>query len=134
MQWLLDIAKELFGTPRGFVDRGDPANTDWSPGNLIGDDAWHDLDLSSIVPADTVAVVLRISMVQLLLNNQIDFRKKGHVNFPNVAESRPQAVNRGIQYDKTVACDSNRFIQYRLTTPTWAFLGITLIGWFGPES
>jgi len=134
MQWLIDLIISLIPASPGFVDRGDPVNADWTAVDINGDNNWHDLDVSSIVPDGTTAIVLRCALDTGVVSRLIRFRKKGNVGWPNVAECRVVYPNRIHHYDKVIACDENRFIQYKCNSNTWTVLNLTVAGWFGPES
>lgn len=113
-----------------FVDRGDPAVADWSKLTLTGDSAWHDLDLSSIVPIGTNFVLLRVAMDADNVDKKLSFRKKGHTGEVNIAECRVVVIDLPHHYGKTVAVSADRIIQYRLSTVVWRELLITVAGWY----
>jgi len=52
------ILSSDIGKPPGFEDRGDPAVYDYDKNDLTKDGAWHDLDLSGIVPENAKAVFI----------------------------------------------------------------------------
>lgn len=134
LQWLIDIILELVAAlgylTTAFVNRGDPHSQDWDHATLTFDGAWHDLDLSSIVPINTRAVVLRVAWQATLLPFYINFRRKGNVDWPNVAECRNLVSGIVHHVDKTVAVDSNREIQYKAYITAPSMLLITVAGWW----
>jgi len=141
MQWLINIIYELCKNyidayfaahppGGGFFDRGDPVNQDWNQDDLTFDGAWHDLDLSSIVPVDTKGVVLRVAYQATPLGFYINFRTKGNTNWPNVVECRNVVQGLIRHRDKIVALDSNREIQYKALNATPDLLLITVAGWW----
>ncbi|GAH04535.1 unnamed protein product, partial [marine sediment metagenome] len=77
----------------GFNDRGDPATDDANEGNLTTDGEWHDLDLSSIAPAGTTAVLLRVSVQDDAASSYVVFRKNGNSNSYANALIRTQVAN-----------------------------------------
>ena len=143
MQWFIDMILGLAKTYTdttcaavaggpGFVDRGDPAGPDFQAGDLICNNAWHDMDLSAIVPADSSAVVLRITLIDNLIATGAAFRKKGNINWPNVAYVSLFVNGMVNTVDKIVAVDNDRFCQY-LVNVVPDIIQITVAGWFGPE-
>lgn len=113
-----------------FTDRGDPGSADWSYGNLTGDNTWRDLDLSGIVPEKTSAVILRIGIRSAFATKEIRFRKKGHTGWPNTAECRLVVADKVHHYDKTIAVDVDRKIQYKMNDPAFHTLVITVAAWY----
>jgi len=141
MQWLINIIYELCKTyiddyfaahpsGGGFFDRGDPNSQDWDANDLTWDEAWHDLDLSSIVPVDSTAVVLRVAYTSSQLPFYFHFRKKGNVNWPNVSECRNMVSNKIHHRDKIVAVDSDLKIQYKAYHTIPSLFLITVAGWY----
>jgi hypothetical protein len=111
----------------GFVDRGDPAASDYtalSPGN------WIALDLSGIVPAGAKSVVLRVGIGYTEAGKKIMFRKKGNVNAINISEITTQVANGSITQDVIVACDDNRMIEYKLDIGTIIAEWVIIKGWW----
>lgn len=114
----------------GFVDRGDAAANDFTLADLTADSAYHDLDLSSIVPAGAKAVVLKLAIMDTATTNRILIvRKNGNTNAINIFQTRTQVAN--IYNDTTgiIPCDSSRVIEYSVTTGT-DFAVIHVLGWF----
>ncbi|MBA7685829.1 hypothetical protein ES703_94257 [subsurface metagenome] len=130
MQWLINTIKELIHSQLGFFDRGDPVAADFEAADLVGDNTWRDLDLSAIVPAAAQAVTLRVTMQNTTVLRYIDFRKKSHVGWPNIAYCRLVTASIIHTFDKLVALDSNRFCQYRLNHQDWTALQITVAAWW----
>ncbi len=113
-----------------YADRGDPVNADFTLGDLTTDGTFQDLDLSSIVPAGAVAVDLTVFVSDNAPNSFILFRKKGNSNISAVKTVRTQSALAGNDGGFTVACDSNRVIQYVTTNTTFSIISITVTGWF----
>lgn len=112
-----------------FVDRGDPAVSDWDQDDLTMNNAWHDLDLSAIVPAGAIAVLLLVAFLDDTLNSYLEFRKKGNSNAMNVGVVTATVINVSHQEDILVACDSNRVIEYHATEDLLSVY-ITVRGWW----
>lgn len=113
-----------------FIDRGDPGSPDFTLGDLDANGVWTDLDLGSIVPANAQGVLLRVNFDSPSLVKQIAFRKKGHTHYPNVAYCLLSVAGVLRAYDKTVSLDTDRVIQYRLSTPPITAVQITVAAWY----
>ncbi|MHA1304367.1 MAG: hypothetical protein ACTSPI_11775 [Candidatus Heimdallarchaeaceae archaeon] len=113
-----------------FYDRGDSADWDFNVNDFTKDDSWHDLDLSSIVPEGATAVALRLMINNTSLLSEVHFRKNGQAN-TNSSVIFTQVVGRRFGGDIIVACDSNRFIEYRIASATgWSELYVAVKGWW----
>lgn len=113
-----------------FVDRGNLADFDFEMGDFTIDGAWHDLDLSAIVPsgAKTVAFVCRIRSMNV--NYLVQFKEKGNVNDYNRAWLWTQVamINKGGNFN--CAVDSDRKIQYKVRAGVWSAIDLTIKGWW----
>jgi len=116
-----------------FVNRGDPGAADYTHATLTLDNAWHDLDLSSIVPADATAVLLAVVVKDNAVGSRIKFRTNGNSNIYNVSQCYTTVVDAYTAVDCAVACDSNRIIEYDATTDC-DYISIVVKGWFVPAS
>ena len=126
------IANKKYVDDHGhYVDRGDPATSDFEVGDFTTDAAYHDMDLSSIVPAGAVAVLLMIKLQdEDAAGSWLFFRKNGNTNSSAVAALRTQAVNISNDNTAIVSCDSNRVIEYMAANVTWSVIRITVMGWW----
>lgn len=145
MQWLIDIIKEWvlaqgYATQAwvqaqgylttSFVDRGDPAIEDFNSGDITDDDAWHDMDLSGIVPAGAKAVAISVSMLAVQTGLAFYLRRKGNANAFNVAVGYTQVAYLAKGLDLVVPLDGDRFIQYNAANGNWLVLDVTVKGWW----
>ncbi|GAI56002.1 unnamed protein product, partial [marine sediment metagenome] len=97
MQWLIDIAiaamKAWYADYGGYHDRGEYALADWKLADLTADGAWHTLDASGIVDANTKAIVLRIKAGALEVGKKLRFRYHGSAMLTHTCEVRTQVAN-----------------------------------------
>ena len=112
-----------------YEDRGDPAASDFAVGDLTTDAAWHDLDLSAIVPVNAKAVILYVQ-IQAPAQGSIYFRKNGNVNAVNISRAFIQVANIPIAFDFVVPLDQNRVVEYTATNIAWNTVTIAIKGWF----
>lgn len=120
------------GGGMNFVDRGDPAGLDWTQATLTTDGTWRDLDLSAIVPAGAVAVVLETLIADNSVQLTISYRKKGNVNDRNVSTIYNQVSNFFVHAPSIVPCDTDRKIQYNASNIVWTTIRIVVKGWWIP--
>ncbi len=111
-----------------FVDRGDPSAYDFT--SLTADETWRDLDLSSIVPEDATAVLLRTLFRSGSAADTAQFRENGNSNTINVERMPLGFANSDVYRTAVVAVDSNRIIEYWLTNTTWTTTSIGVAGWW----
>lgn len=112
-----------------YVDRGDPAFPDFSLVQLITDGAWHDLDLSGIVPVGTKFVDISTIMQQALPDATLIYRAKGNTNQQNSLRQQTQASGILISIRGFVLVDTNRVIEYWASNVTWSVMNTTICGW-----
>ena len=114
-----------------YVDRGDPAAADFAVGALTTDGAWHDLDLSSIVPASAKAVIIRAQIEDNAAGSIFAIRKNGNSNIVNNARQVTQVADVSIHITPTIVpVDTNRVIEYFASNTTWTTINIAVCGWF----
>lgn len=111
-------------------DRGDPALVDFAIGDLTADGAWHDLDLSGIVPTDQRFVLLAVVIANSSINRLLQIRKKGNANIPNASIQNIQVANVALSSDCTNPISQDGFLEYNLTAGGWIIINITVKGWW----
>ncbi len=114
---------------KNYVDQGDPSGAHYMTGTFTTDGNWHDLDLSSKVPAGATVVHLLLNMRDNLANVAAEFRKNGNSNAQNIFWQRTQVANISIINDFFLACDANRVIEYRFSNTTWSYIQLQVRGW-----
>ena len=113
-----------------YVDRGDPSADDFTLTDFTTDGTWNDLDLSAIVPVNTVAVHLTCLIWDNAVNSILSFRENGNSNIVNISSLRTQVSGLPVPADLIVKLDADRIIEY--LGSNLAFVGIitTVKGWF----
>lgn len=114
----------------GFQNRGDPFSPDFAVGDLITDNLWHDLDLSSIIGSGSTSVLLRIRIQDGAIGSFIQLRKNGNLNTSNSSVVRIQTANSVNDADFVVACDADRVIEYIASNVTFEILDIIVKAWW----
>lgn len=133
MQWLIDVIKDWINTQgfltSAFVDRGDPAAPDFTDVNFIQDDAWHEIDLSAIVPDNAKAVILTAVTLSDTATSSFTLRKNGNVNDTSVSRILTPLANTAFVADLTCPISTNRKLDYNAQNVTWHVLTLTVKGW-----
>lgn len=112
------------------TERGDPSASDFTDASLTTDGTWRDLDLSSIVPAGAVMVLLRVVVEDDAAESYLQFRKNGNSNSYAVNGVYTQVSGVLIEDSIPVFCDSSRVIEYRGSNLTFTSISIDVIGWY----
>lgn len=118
---------------KGFIDRGDPVNPDWTVGTFTADGAWHNLDCSAIVPEGARAIVFGIYIADNVTEAWFSMRKDGNSNTANANIIRVNVAGATLGNDGTfiVPCSTARVVEYRATNgATFLSLSVWVIGWF----
>jgi len=141
MQWFIDtiyaLAKNYIDAYLAthpslgfFVDRGDPLAWDFTVGDFTDDNAWHDLDLSSIVPAGATSVLVKVNLESLQIEKKFELRRKDNASGYNTLAIWTQFSNVRIGGVFLVPCNANRVIQYLANPATWSLINVNVNGWF----
>jgi hypothetical protein len=125
-----EVDAALLDNRINFVDRGDPENPDFVVGDLSTNGLWYDLDLSSIVPVNTVAVLLVFVITDDAAGKYLQIRKSGSTYARSSAMFRTQVANVSFPGGSIVFVDSNRKVNYRTSNTTFTSIDITVQGWF----
>lgn len=120
-----------YGCPkRCFIDRGDPAAASFSLVNFTTDGAWHDLDLSAIVPAGAKGVAMSVILVNAAVFKNVMFRKKGNANIWNRSLVTIQVATIPISDDIEVPIDTDRKCEYNFVAGGWVAAFVTVKNWW----
>lgn len=108
----------------------DPVAWEFELTGLIEDDAWHDLDLSALLPPSAVSVIMSIEFAASSAGVDIKFRKNGLSNVFDSQQLRNQVANIIIKTQMVVNCDTSRVIEYILDSPNTTIVNIAITGWY----
>jgi len=113
-----------------FVDRGDPADYDYAKEDLTIDGAWHDLDLSAIVPEKAKAVFIAGHLEGPAVDWAIKFRKNGNTN--EIVHGGMETLRAGVERHRSsiIALDDNQVIEYNVDNQAWTTLDLVVKGWW----
>lgn len=116
--------------PLKYVDRGDLDAYDFVTGNFTFNNAWHALDLSSIIPASTKLVMLNVDCSQLLGAALMQFSTNGADSDKNVFSINSYAITQVISNAIPIVPTLNRTIYYKGTACEWPVMNVNITGWF----
>jgi len=113
-----------------YVDRGDPAAADFATGAFTMDGAWHDLDLSAIVPVAGAShlVHFRVTLFDSTAGEALKFRKNGNANTQNIVQTITQEPSKSIDFDVWCMVDANRVMEYNTAFSIMA-ISFVVRGW-----
>lgn len=129
MQWLIDLILNTIRTTGLVVNRGDPAPADFTIGDFTIDGAWHDLNLSAIIPENVNITYVSLIVRATTIGKYVLFRTKGHVNTQNKSRATIQVANVRLDQDIQLFPDNNRIVEYRAITGIDSILDLTIKGW-----
>ena len=92
--------------------------------------SWHELNLSSIVPANAHAVLMQFVLNDDLVNSYGWIRKKGNSGTWNSSEVRTQVANQEVINDITCPIASNGLLEYRFSNVAFTGIRLTVKGWW----
>jgi len=140
MQWFIDT---IFDLAKNYIDaylathpalssvvnRGDNLAWDFTEVDFTKDNAWHDLDLSAIVPAGATWVLLKINLETTAAEKKFELRKKGNTSIYNTLAIWTPFANVRIGGVFLIPCDTNRVIEYYANPATWSTIFVNVNGW-----
>lgn len=115
-----------------YVHRGDPSSADWTQADLTGDDAWHELDISSVVTdEDATMVMFAMSISDNSTNKTLGVRPSENSEDYNVNNFRTYASNIRSYGIGQVVLTEGRKVDYWLSSAVTSAT-ITVAGWWKP--
>lgn len=121
-------------TASKWVNRGLATSADFMYGDLTVDAAWHDLDLSGIVPAGATFVEIQVVAICQVAFNRIEFREKDLTTEYATYECYVQVSMIPIAKRFWIPIDANGMIEYYVTVATWPAIAINVKAWILPGS
>ncbi len=120
---------KILNTGDIFTDRGNVASADFSAGDLTKDGAWHDLDLSGIIPAGTKLVMLRVQIIALATVGVMKVKTKGNAQDVNVDIASMETNGFPENTTLLVVPDADGIVEYWMTNVTYITVLVTVAGW-----
>lgn len=113
-----------------YVDRGNASAWDLQATDLPVGGAWAELDLSAIIPINTVAVQLQVELLDDLVGSLLLLAKSSTGEEFNTSSIRTQVADIGVRADLFVGVTSDRKIKYYRTNVTFTAINLVVRGWF----
>jgi hypothetical protein len=113
-----------------FVSRGDIASADFTQATLNLNANWHDLNISSIVPAAAKAVLVRLYIYATEVNKLLGIRPKGFALGGHYSGLRSQVANTEAESSMVMDLGTGGLLEYYGTDTTLYYAYITILGWF----
>lgn len=115
-----------------YISRGDPVVEvpDYTVASFTKDGAWHDLNLSALVPAGAKIIRVSGSVTDDAVGSLLWLRKKGSASSYTGSTVRTNVANLAADYQFALECDENRVIQYLASNVTWVTIYLTVLGWW----
>jgi hypothetical protein len=88
------------------------------------------LDLSSIIPEGTKAVLIRVEMSDDAANSELMLKQYGYTNNIVCGKALTQVANIPVEQLLIVSVGTDRRLQYRCTNTTWTSIYLTICGWW----
>ncbi|KKM23496.1 hypothetical protein LCGC14_1614660, partial [marine sediment metagenome] len=102
---------------------------DFFAGDLTKDGAWHDLDLSGIIPAGTKRVMLRVQIIALATIGVMKVKTKGNAQDVNVDIASMETNGFPENTTLLVVPDADGIIEYWMSNVTYLTVIVTVAGW-----
>jgi len=135
MQWLIDIIAARVSATMGYRDRGNCGGPDHHLATLVRDNAWHDLDLSAIVPDGANCIAFNLRLRAAVTGKTFRLRNKAVTTEEPRAMTSVYPAGLNCWFDMFIGCNADRVIQYRMSTDPWLNVELTVKGWWlGPQS
>ena len=101
-----------------YISRGDVAVADFDKDDLIADNDYHELDLSSLCPVGTKIVRIRVNATWGVADKAIFIRKKGYVNETNIGRWQIPIANHWVDNQQDIDIGEDRIVEYKITIPS----------------
>lgn len=123
----------ILGPVDFYVDRGTASGVDFSLSDFTRDSNWHDLDLSSLVPANTKQVWAVLAVRSTIIGRYCQFKNPDHPGNNNAAQITIQVASNFLVDDIHFQLDANRNVTYLFYSTGWTHIYLTIRGWIRPN-
>lgn len=134
MQWLINLVAEKviaeIGIPPCYIERPTGSVDFEKDTHLITDDAWHELDISSIVGVGAKAVLFHLRGESNDISGCVRLKNKSQAGFATHCTLRLQVAGHPIAGHYVVAVGADRIIEYKIENIVWIMLLLTVKGWW----
>jgi len=114
------------------VYRGNVTEADWEAADLTIDDAYHDLDLSSVVPVGTTHVQMVVQGLSADITMAFQLKEKDSTNAVVARNMNIRVTVKPYMRETWLAVNADRIVEYNSTVGTWLMLRLTVTAWKVP--
>lgn len=111
------------------VTRGNTASADYSSGTLTKDGAWHDLDLSSVVPTEARWVQLQVNISAAAIGRYLLLREKDFAEQYVIHKLYTHAAAFPTDARFWIGINSSGILEYAAAAAAFTDLNITVVAW-----
>lgn len=109
-------------------DEGDTTAVNFALASFTTDGAWHDLDLSRIIPKGVKWVILQVEVKDGAAGSTMLFRKNGNYGAINISSIATQVANVSTYADLMVQVDKDGKIEYKGSNLVFTTINVTVKG------
>lgn len=113
----------------------DVAAPDFTLADFITDATWKDngLDLSAMLPDNTIAVLARIKVVAGSANKSLYLKKNAGASLENRIQATTTSGGSGRSIADPVGIDADKKLDYYASNTAWTNIDVYILGWWvGP--
>lgn len=114
----------------GFVRRVTADPWDFTLLNFLANSAWHTLNCATTVPVGAKAILFNQQCANSVSHKSFYLRYPGDPQWNACPGIITQLANIQITRCNVVACNTDREIEYRLTTGGWTHAYLQILGWW----
>ncbi len=126
----LYVKEYIQETKEMFIARGLRGDYDFVTAAFTADGAYHDLDLSSIIPANTKAILALVQIYDTDVGSWIRFKKKGAGYDMCLSEVSVYNADVDTFEDLIIIPDASQVIEYKVVATGLDYIGFLIKGWW----
>ena len=112
-----------------YVTRAVLEDYDYEHTDLDTDAAWHDLDLTGIIPVEAKVVFIHVKLRAATVGSFIGFKPAGDSAHYGQMQAHINVANKDIHGYFTIPLRGTGIVQYQASNVTWTFLRTIITGW-----
>ena len=122
------LLHQILGKPHFVWRTPEPTSADYTQATLTEDDAFHELDISGIVPANTTAIAVSLIVSDGSVGARGRLRSSSQSSFYQALEIQVNVANKTITNNGIVGV-SGQAIDYAFNV-VFTYISITILGWY----
>ncbi len=122
------LIHQILGKPHFVWRTPEPTSPDYTQATLTEDNAWHELDISGIVPANTTAIAVSLIVSDGSVGARGRLRSSSQSSIYQVLEIQVNVTNKTISNNGIVGV-SGQAIDYAFNV-VFTSISLTILGWW----